>query len=89
MSTSNMEFKRIKHKMILLMHISRNKRIKPLFSFRFDKCGNVSNQFFLISRYHRKFKYGIQRNQIGNETLNHITSVRYIINQHLSSLKKS
>ena len=28
-------------------------------------------------------------NQIGNDTLNHITIMKYTINQHLSNLKKS
>nr|YP_009228808.1 hypothetical chloroplast RF2 [Metanarthecium luteoviride]YP_009228824.1 hypothetical chloroplast RF2 [Metanarthecium luteoviride]ALS19927.1 hypothetical chloroplast RF2 [Metanarthecium luteoviride]ALS19928.1 hypothetical chloroplast RF2 [Metanarthecium luteoviride] len=50
---------------------------------------NVSNRFFLMNRSDRNFEYGIQRDQIGNETLNHITIMKYMINQHLSNLKKS
>nr|YP_010616354.1 Ycf2 protein [Pandanus amaryllifolius]YP_010616371.1 Ycf2 protein [Pandanus amaryllifolius]WAU47726.1 Ycf2 protein [Pandanus amaryllifolius]WAU47743.1 Ycf2 protein [Pandanus amaryllifolius] len=50
---------------------------------------NVSNQFFLMNRSDRNFEYGIQRDQIGNDTLNHITIMKYTINQHLSNLKKS
>nr|YP_010219340.1 hypothetical chloroplast RF21 [Ensete ventricosum]YP_010219361.1 hypothetical chloroplast RF21 [Ensete ventricosum]UCC34371.1 hypothetical chloroplast RF21 [Ensete ventricosum]UCC34392.1 hypothetical chloroplast RF21 [Ensete ventricosum] len=50
---------------------------------------NVSNRFFLMNRSDRNFEYGIQRDQIGNDTLNHITIMEYTINQHLSNLKKS
>nr|QHN57740.1 hypothetical chloroplast RF2 [Cleisostoma paniculatum]QHN57748.1 hypothetical chloroplast RF2 [Cleisostoma paniculatum] len=50
---------------------------------------NVSNRFFLMNRSDRNFEYGIQRDQIGNDTLNHITIMKYTINQHLSNLKKS
>nr|YP_010723413.1 Ycf2 protein [Dierama igneum]YP_010723431.1 Ycf2 protein [Dierama igneum]WDW26783.1 Ycf2 protein [Dierama igneum]WDW26801.1 Ycf2 protein [Dierama igneum] len=48
-----------------------------------------SNLFFLMNRSDRNFEYGIQRDQIGNDTLNHITIMKYTINQHLSNLKKS
>nr|YP_010723241.1 Ycf2 protein [Chasmanthe floribunda]YP_010723259.1 Ycf2 protein [Chasmanthe floribunda]WDW26611.1 Ycf2 protein [Chasmanthe floribunda]WDW26629.1 Ycf2 protein [Chasmanthe floribunda] len=48
-----------------------------------------SNRFFLMNRSDRNFEYGIQRDQIGNDTLNHITIMKYTINQHLSNLKKS
>nr|UGK72100.1 hypothetical chloroplast RF21 [Kaempferia rotunda]UGK72117.1 hypothetical chloroplast RF21 [Kaempferia rotunda] len=50
---------------------------------------NVSNRFFLMNRSDHNFEYGIQRDQIGNDTLNHITIMKYTINQHLSNLKKS
>ncbi|CAH1435249.1 unnamed protein product [Lactuca virosa] len=50
---------------------------------------NVLNRFFLTNRSDRNFKYGIQRGQIGNDTLNHRTLMKYMINQHLSNLKKS
>ena len=50
---------------------------------------NVLNRFFLMNRSDRNFEYGIQRDQIGNETLNHRTIMKYTINQHLSNLKKS
>ena len=36
-----------------------------------------------------KFEYRIQRDQIGNDTLNHRTIMKYIINQHLLNLNKS
>ncbi|KAL7601042.1 hypothetical protein Lser_V15G20829 [Lactuca serriola] len=49
---------------------------------------NVLNRFFLMKRFDRNFKYGIQRDQIGKDTLNHRTLMKYMINQHLSNLKK-
>nr|YP_010192904.1 hypothetical chloroplast RF21 [Sonchus brachyotus]YP_010192924.1 hypothetical chloroplast RF21 [Sonchus brachyotus]QZP42204.1 hypothetical chloroplast RF21 [Sonchus brachyotus]QZP42225.1 hypothetical chloroplast RF21 [Sonchus brachyotus]QZP42291.1 hypothetical chloroplast RF21 [Sonchus brachyotus]QZP42312.1 hypothetical chloroplast RF21 [Sonchus brachyotus] len=50
---------------------------------------NVLNRFFLMNRSDRNFEYGIQRDQIGKDTLNHRTLMKYMINQHLSNLKKS
>nr|AZJ16573.1 Ycf2 [Capparis versicolor]AZJ16574.1 Ycf2 [Capparis versicolor] len=50
---------------------------------------NVWNRFFLMKRPDRNFEYGIQRDQIGNDTLNHRTIMKDTINQHLSNLKKS
>nr|UDY68730.1 Ycf2 [Cheirodendron trigynum] len=50
---------------------------------------NVLNRFFLMNRSDRNFEYGIQRDQIGKDTLNHRTIMKYTINQHLSNLKKS
>uniref|UniRef100_UPI0030DE5A10 hypothetical chloroplast RF21 n=1 Tax=Herniaria glabra TaxID=115624 RepID=UPI0030DE5A10 len=50
---------------------------------------NVLNRFFLMNRSDRSFEYEIQRDQIGNATLNHKTIRKYTINQHLSNLKKS
>nr|YP_010392096.1 hypothetical protein RF2 [Cyananthus lobatus]YP_010392119.1 hypothetical protein RF2 [Cyananthus lobatus]UPX07705.1 hypothetical protein RF2 [Cyananthus lobatus]UPX07728.1 hypothetical protein RF2 [Cyananthus lobatus] len=50
---------------------------------------NVLNQFFLMNRSDRNFEYGIQRDQIGKDTLNHRTLMKYTINQHLSNLKTS
>nr|YP_009640234.1 Ycf2 [Menispermum dauricum]QBZ73836.1 Ycf2 [Menispermum dauricum] len=49
----------------------------------------VPNRFFLMNRSDRNFEYGIQRDQIGNDTLNHRTIMKYTINQHFSNLKKS
>ncbi|KAG4169338.1 hypothetical protein ERO13_A12G088950v2 [Gossypium hirsutum] len=40
------------------------------------------------NRSDRNSEYGIQRDQIGNDTLNHRTIMKYTINQHLSNLKK-
>nr|QXI83923.1 hypothetical protein RF2 [Kuepferia damyonensis]QXI83941.1 hypothetical protein RF2 [Kuepferia damyonensis] len=50
---------------------------------------NVWNQFFLMNRSDRNFEYGIQRDQIGKDTLNHRILMKYTINRHLSNLKKS
>nr|YP_010873537.1 hypothetical protein RF2 [Justicia betonica]YP_010873556.1 hypothetical protein RF2 [Justicia betonica]WGV34757.1 hypothetical protein RF2 [Justicia betonica]WGV34776.1 hypothetical protein RF2 [Justicia betonica] len=50
---------------------------------------NVLNRFFLMNRSDRNFEYGIQRDQLGKDTLNHRTLMKYTINQHLSNLKKS
>nr|WDS80565.1 Ycf2 protein [Lantana camara]WDS80566.1 hypothetical chloroplast RF21 [Lantana camara] len=50
---------------------------------------NVLNRFFLMNRSDRNFEYGIQRDQLGKDTLNHRTLMKYRINQHLSNLKKS
>nr|YP_009434996.1 hypothetical chloroplast RF2 [Lobelia holstii]YP_009435021.1 hypothetical chloroplast RF2 [Lobelia holstii]ATG24997.1 hypothetical chloroplast RF2 [Lobelia holstii]ATG25024.1 hypothetical chloroplast RF2 [Lobelia holstii] len=50
---------------------------------------NVLNRFFLLNRSDRNFEYGIQRNQIGKDTLNQRTLMKYTINQHLSNLTKS
>nr|YP_008994525.1 hypothetical chloroplast RF21 [Hypseocharis bilobata]AGV02953.1 hypothetical chloroplast RF21 [Hypseocharis bilobata] len=49
----------------------------------------VMNRFFLMNRSARNFKYGITGAQIGNDTLNHRTIMKYTVNQHLSSGKKS
>nr|YP_009861543.1 hypothetical protein RF2 [Mirabilis himalaica]YP_009861561.1 hypothetical protein RF2 [Mirabilis himalaica]QKN19440.1 hypothetical protein RF2 [Mirabilis himalaica]QKN19458.1 hypothetical protein RF2 [Mirabilis himalaica]QKX48349.1 Ycf2 [Mirabilis himalaica]QKX48367.1 Ycf2 [Mirabilis himalaica] len=45
--------------------------------------------FYEENESFRSFEYGIQRDQIGNDTLNHRTIRKYTINQHLSNLKKS
>nr|QZL38327.1 hypothetical protein RF2 [Gardenia jasminoides]QZL38346.1 hypothetical protein RF2 [Gardenia jasminoides] len=50
---------------------------------------NVLNRFIKKNRSDRNFEYGIQRDQIGKDTLNHRTIMKYTINQHLSNLKKS
>ncbi|KAL2933566.1 Protein Ycf2, partial [Bienertia sinuspersici] len=50
---------------------------------------NVLNRLFLMNRSDRSFAYEIQRDQIGNDTLNHRTIRKYMINQHLSNFKKS
>ncbi|KAL8484203.1 hypothetical protein ACS0TY_026777 [Phlomoides rotata] len=42
-----------------------------------------------MNRSDRNFEYGIQRDQIGKDTLNHRTIMKYTINAHLSNLKKS
>ncbi|KAL0533037.1 hypothetical protein IC582_030595 [Cucumis melo] len=49
---------------------------------------NVFHRFFLIHRSDRDLEYGIQRDQIGNDTLNHRTIMKYKINQDFSNFKK-
>nr|WOC90959.1 hypothetical chloroplast RF21 [Utricularia arenaria]WOC90978.1 hypothetical chloroplast RF21 [Utricularia arenaria] len=50
---------------------------------------NLLNRFFLMNRSDRNFEDGIQGDQIGKDTLNHRTIMKYTINQHLSNWKKS
>nr|YP_009145304.1 ycf2 [Trillium decumbens]YP_009145321.1 ycf2 [Trillium decumbens]AKK32184.1 ycf2 [Trillium decumbens]AKK32201.1 ycf2 [Trillium decumbens] len=66
--------------------------IRNLIQIQYSTYGyirNVLNRFLLMNRSDRNFEYGIQRDQIGNDTLNHITIMKYMIDQHLSNLKKS
>ncbi|KAG6750212.1 hypothetical protein POTOM_047304 [Populus tomentosa] len=66
--------------------------IRNLIQIQYSTYGyirNVLNQFFLMNRSDRNFEYGIQKDQIGNDTLNHRTLMKYTINQHLSNLKQS
>ncbi|KAL6557673.1 hypothetical protein OROMI_018023 [Orobanche minor] len=57
--------------------------------------GNILdlNPFVLMNRYDLNFynEYGIQRDEIVTDIMNHITipTIKYTINQHLSKLKKS
>ncbi|KAL6556206.1 Protein Ycf2 [Orobanche gracilis] len=57
--------------------------------------GNILdlNPFVLMNRYDLNFynEYGIKRDQIVTDIMNHITipTIKYTINQHLSKLKKS
>nr|YP_010375296.1 hypothetical protein RF2 [Pontederia vaginalis]YP_010375314.1 hypothetical protein RF2 [Pontederia vaginalis]QXU59075.1 hypothetical protein RF2 [Pontederia vaginalis]QXU59095.1 hypothetical protein RF2 [Pontederia vaginalis]QXU59161.1 hypothetical protein RF2 [Pontederia vaginalis]QXU59181.1 hypothetical protein RF2 [Pontederia vaginalis] len=72
--------------------VNQYRLIRNLIQIQYSTYGyirNVSNQFFLMTRSDRNFKYGIPGDQIGNDTLNHITIMKYTINQHLSNLKKS
>nr|YP_010031000.1 hypothetical protein RF2 [Chlorophytum comosum]YP_010031017.1 hypothetical protein RF2 [Chlorophytum comosum]QOV01882.1 hypothetical protein RF2 [Chlorophytum comosum]QOV01899.1 hypothetical protein RF2 [Chlorophytum comosum] len=72
--------------------VNQYRLIRNLIQIQYSTYGyikNVSNRFFLMTRSDRNFEYGIQRDQIGNDTLNHITIMKYTINQHLSNLKKS
>nr|AMH87587.1 Ycf2 [Syringa meyeri] len=55
----------------------------------YEYIRNVLHRFFLMNRSDRNFEYGIQRDQIGKDTLNHRTLMKYTINQHFSNLKKS
>jgi hypothetical protein len=66
--------------------------IRNLIQIQYSTYGyirNVLNQFFLMNRSDRNFEYGIQKDQIGNDTPNHRTLMKYTINQHLSNLKQS
>nr|YP_010940406.1 Ycf2 protein [Eremurus zoae]YP_010940423.1 Ycf2 protein [Eremurus zoae]WLR81350.1 Ycf2 protein [Eremurus zoae]WLR81367.1 Ycf2 protein [Eremurus zoae] len=72
--------------------VNQYRLIRNLIQIQYSTYGyirNVSNRFFLMNRSDRNFEYRIQRDQIGNDTLNHITIIKYTINQHLSNLKKS
>nr|ATL62654.1 Ycf2 [Mostuea sp. Bremer et al. 5077] len=69
--------------------VNQYRLIRNLIQIQYSTYGyirNVLNRFFLIDR---NFEYGIQRDQIGKDTLNHRTLMKYTINQHLSNLKKS
>nr|YP_010567433.1 Ycf2 protein [Pachyphytum longifolium]YP_010567499.1 Ycf2 protein [Pachyphytum longifolium]UZC33661.1 Ycf2 protein [Pachyphytum longifolium]UZC33727.1 Ycf2 protein [Pachyphytum longifolium] len=71
---------------------NQSRLIRNLIQIQYSTYGyirNVLNRFFLMNRSDRNFEYGIQRDQIGNDTLNHRTLMKYTINQHLSNLKKS
>nr|QWL22226.1 hypothetical protein RF2 [Syndiclis marlipoensis]QWL22243.1 hypothetical protein RF2 [Syndiclis marlipoensis] len=72
--------------------VNQYRLIRNLIQIQYSTYGyirNISNRFFLMNRSDRNFEYGIQRHQIGNDTLNHLTIIKYTINQHLSNLKKS
>nr|YP_010036252.1 hypothetical chloroplast RF21 [Aeonium arboreum]YP_010036269.1 hypothetical chloroplast RF21 [Aeonium arboreum]QQW46794.1 hypothetical chloroplast RF21 [Aeonium arboreum]QQW46811.1 hypothetical chloroplast RF21 [Aeonium arboreum] len=71
---------------------NQSRLIRNLIQTQYSTYGyirNVLNPFFLMNRSDRNFEYGMQRDQIGNDTLNHSTLMKYTINQHLSNLKKS
>nr|YP_009752624.1 Ycf2 protein [Trichosanthes homophylla]YP_009752642.1 Ycf2 protein [Trichosanthes homophylla]QIT05105.1 Ycf2 protein [Trichosanthes kirilowii]QIT05020.1 Ycf2 protein [Trichosanthes homophylla]QIT05038.1 Ycf2 protein [Trichosanthes homophylla]QIT05123.1 Ycf2 protein [Trichosanthes kirilowii]QJD26338.1 Ycf2 [Trichosanthes kirilowii] len=71
--------------------VNQYRLIRNLIQIQYKTYGyirNVLNRFFLMNRSDRNFEYGIQRDQIGNDTLNHRTIMKYTINQHLSNLKK-
>nr|YP_010581446.1 hypothetical protein RF2 [Triphyophyllum peltatum]YP_010581463.1 hypothetical protein RF2 [Triphyophyllum peltatum]UZT27851.1 hypothetical protein RF2 [Triphyophyllum peltatum]UZT27868.1 hypothetical protein RF2 [Triphyophyllum peltatum] len=71
---------------------NQSRLIRNLIQIQYSTYGyirNVLNRFFLMNRSECNFEYGIQRDQIGNDTLNHRTIMKYTINQHLSNLKKS
>ena len=72
--------------------VNQYRLIRNMIQIQYSTYGyirNVLNRFFLMNRSDRNFEYGIQRDQIGNDTLNHRTIMKYTINQHLSNLKKS
>nr|QXO02874.1 Ycf2 [Cheirostylis montana]QXO02886.1 Ycf2 [Cheirostylis montana] len=63
--------------------------IQKLIQIQYSTYGYIRNVSNRLNRSDRNFEYGIQRDQIGNDTLNHLTLMKYMINQHLSNLKKS
>nr|QXI89105.1 hypothetical protein RF2 [Sinogentiana souliei]QXI89119.1 hypothetical protein RF2 [Sinogentiana souliei] len=72
--------------------VNQYRLIRNLIQIQYSTYGyirNVWNRFFLMNRSDRNFEYGIQRDQIGKDTLNHRILMKYMINQHLSNLKKS
>nr|YP_010460379.1 Ycf2 protein [Citrus indica]YP_010460397.1 Ycf2 protein [Citrus indica]UUC05669.1 Ycf2 protein [Citrus indica]UUC05687.1 Ycf2 protein [Citrus indica] len=72
--------------------VNQSRLIRNRIQIQYSTYGyirNVLNRFFLMNRSDRNFEYGIHRDQIGNDTLNHRTIMKYTINQHLSNLKKS
>nr|YP_010240906.1 Ycf2 [Rubus longisepalus]YP_010240924.1 Ycf2 [Rubus longisepalus]QTG40314.1 Ycf2 [Rubus longisepalus]QTG40332.1 Ycf2 [Rubus longisepalus] len=72
--------------------VNQYRLIRNLIQIQYSTYGyirNVLNRFFLMNRSDCNFEYGIQRDQIGNDTLNHRTIMKYTINQHFSNLKKS
>nr|YP_009925725.1 hypothetical chloroplast RF21 [Incarvillea compacta]YP_009925738.1 hypothetical chloroplast RF21 [Incarvillea compacta]QNH82817.1 hypothetical chloroplast RF21 [Incarvillea compacta]QNH82830.1 hypothetical chloroplast RF21 [Incarvillea compacta] len=65
--------------------------IRNLIQIQYSTYGyirNGLNRFFFMNRSDGNLEYGIQRDQIGKDTLNHRTRMKYRINQHLSNLKK-
>uniref|UniRef100_A0A8S0YB53 Ycf2 N-terminal domain-containing protein n=1 Tax=Spirodela intermedia TaxID=51605 RepID=A0A8S0YB53_SPIIN len=71
--------------------VNKYRLIRNMIQIQYSTYGyirNVSNRFFLMNRSDRNYEYGIQKDQIGNDTLNHITIMKYTINQHLSNLKR-
>nr|QHN59951.1 hypothetical chloroplast RF2 [Neolamarckia macrophylla]QHN59967.1 hypothetical chloroplast RF2 [Neolamarckia macrophylla] len=72
--------------------VNQYRLIRNLIQIQYRTYGyirNLLNRSFLMNRSDRNFEYGIQGDQIGKDTLNHRTIMKYTINQHLSNLKKS
>nr|YP_010397446.1 Ycf2 [Illicium simonsii]UQJ77579.1 Ycf2 [Illicium simonsii] len=72
--------------------VNQYRLIRDLIQIQYSPHGyirNRLNRFLLMNRSDHNFEYGIQRDQIGNDTLNHITIMKYTINQHLSNLIKN
>nr|QXO05453.1 Ycf2 [Vrydagzynea nuda]QXO05470.1 Ycf2 [Vrydagzynea nuda] len=69
--------------------VNQYRLIRNLIQIQYSTYGYIRNVSNRLNRSDRHFEYGIQRDQIGNDTLNHITIMKYTINQHLSNLKKS
>nr|YP_009529204.1 hypothetical protein RF2 [Lennoa madreporoides]YP_009529212.1 hypothetical protein RF2 [Lennoa madreporoides]AXX76004.1 hypothetical protein RF2 [Lennoa madreporoides]AXX76012.1 hypothetical protein RF2 [Lennoa madreporoides] len=72
--------------------VNKYRWIRNLIQIQYSTYGyiiNVLNRFFLMNRSDRNFEYGIKRDQIGKDTLNQRTIMKYKINPHFSNLKKS
>nr|QPC56541.1 Ycf2 [Schisandra sphenanthera] len=72
--------------------VNQYRLIRDLIQIQYSIHGyirNRLNRFLLMNRSDQNFEYGIQRDQIGNDTLNHITIMKYTINQHLLNFKKN
>nr|ATI24956.1 hypothetical chloroplast RF2 [Kuhlhasseltia nakaiana]ATI24965.1 hypothetical chloroplast RF2 [Kuhlhasseltia nakaiana] len=69
--------------------VNQYRLIQNLIQIQYSTYGYIRNVSNRLNRSDRNFEYGIQRDQIGNDTLNHRTIMKYMINQHLSNLKKS
>nr|YP_009403522.1 hypothetical chloroplast RF2 [Downingia elegans]YP_009403531.1 hypothetical chloroplast RF2 [Downingia elegans]ASA34714.1 hypothetical chloroplast RF2 [Downingia elegans]ASA34725.1 hypothetical chloroplast RF2 [Downingia elegans] len=72
--------------------VSQYRLIRNLIQIQYSTYKYIRNVFFgffLLNRSDRNFYYGISRDPIGKDTLNHRTLMKYLINQHLSNLQKS
>nr|YP_010513681.1 hypothetical protein Ycf2 [Cratylia mollis]YP_010513698.1 hypothetical protein Ycf2 [Cratylia mollis]UXL85252.1 hypothetical protein Ycf2 [Cratylia mollis]UXL85269.1 hypothetical protein Ycf2 [Cratylia mollis] len=71
--------------------VNQYRFMRNLIQIQYSTSGyrrNVLNRFIKKNRFDRNLEYGIQRYQIGNDTLNHRILMKYTINQHLSNLMK-
>ncbi|KAK8488850.1 hypothetical protein V6N11_063130 [Hibiscus sabdariffa] len=66
--------------------VNQDRLIRNLIQIQYSTYGYIRN---VLNRSDCNLEYGIQRDQKGNDTLNHRTIMKYTINQHLSNLKKS
>ena len=66
--------------------VNQYRLIRNLIQIQYSTHVYIRN---VLNRFNCNFEYGIQRYQIGNDTLNHRTRMKYTINQHFSNLKKS
>nr|YP_010242967.1 Ycf2 [Impatiens walleriana]QTJ26100.1 Ycf2 [Impatiens walleriana] len=62
--------------------VNQYRLIRNLIQIQYSPYGHIRNVL-------NRFFFGIQRDQIGKDTVNHRTIMKYPINQHLSNLKKS
>nr|QXI86363.1 hypothetical protein RF2 [Gentiana producta]QXI86372.1 hypothetical protein RF2 [Gentiana producta] len=66
--------------------VNQYRLIRNLIQIQSITYGYIRNVW---NRSDRNFEYGIQRDQIGKDTLNQRILMKHTINQHLSNLKKS